>query len=183
MDKNVAELAQRLLNTGLDEMPDREKRVIQRIAKRLQVSRNINREYIDTRTLGQRVSDRVAEFGGSWTFIGLSVGFMLIWAAVNSSLIVARPVDPFPYVFLNLILSMLAALQAPIIMMSQNRQAARDRLSAAADYEVNLKAELEIMGLHEKMDHMRVAQLEFLVETQQKQIDLLTRLLERHGQA
>lgn len=177
MENHVTALAQRLLNTGFEEMSERERRVIERIAKRLQVSRNINREYIDNRTFGQRLSDRVAEFGGSWTFIIAFGVFMTCWAVLNSTLLFARPVDPFPYIFLNLILSMVAALQAPVIMMSQNRQAARDRLAASSDYEINLKAELEIMGLHEKIDHMRVQQLEFLVSTQQKQIDLLTRIL------
>lgn len=181
MDKSVTELAQRLLNTGVEQMPARERRVIQRIAERLQVSRNINRDYADTRTFGQRLADQVAEFGGSWTFIILFGVFLLLWALVNSTLLMARPVDPFPYIFLNLILSMVAALQAPVIMMSQNRQAARDRLAAANDYEVNLKAELEIMGLHEKFDHMRLEQLEFLVTTQQKQIELLTRLVNENG--
>jgi uncharacterized membrane protein len=177
MDKSVTELAQRLLNTGVEQMPARERRVIERIAQRLQVSRNINREFVDTRTFGQRLADQVAEFGGSWTFIILFGFFLLVWALVNSTLLMVHPVDPFPYIFLNLILSMIAALQAPVIMMSQNRQAARDRLAAANDYEVNLKAELEIMGLHEKFDHMRLEQLEFLVTTQQKQIELLTKLV------
>jgi uncharacterized membrane protein len=181
MDKSVTELAQRLLNTGVEQMPARERRVIEQIAQRLQVSRNINREFVDTRTFGQRLADQVAEFGGSWTFIILFGFFLLVWALVNSTLLMAHPVDPFPYIFLNLILSMIAALQAPVIMMSQNRQAARDRLAAANDYEVNLKAELEIMGLHEKFDYMRVEQLEFLVSTQQKQIELLTRLLNEPG--
>lgn len=180
MDKLVNELAQRMLETGLEEMPDRERRVIRRVAERLQVSRNINQDYLETRTFGQRLADHVAEFGGSWTFIILFGLFLLLWAAVNSTLLMAHPVDPFPYIFLNLILSMIAALQAPVIMMSQNRQAARDRLAAANDYEVNLKAELEIMGLHEKFDHMRLEQLEFLVTTQQKQIEILTKLLKEH---
>ncbi len=179
MDQIVNTLAQRLLNTGFDQIPDRERRIIQRVAERLQVSRNINTEYSDSRTLGQRLADQVAEFGGSWTFIIIFMTFLLGWAALNTTWFMARPVDPFPYIFLNLILSMVAALQAPVIMMSQNRQAVRDRMAAANDYEVNLKAELEIMGLHEKFDHMRVEQLEFLVKTQQKQIEILTQLVGR----
>ena len=99
------------LNTGVEQMPARERRVIQRIAERLQVSRNINRDYADTRTFGQRLADQVAEFGGSWTFIILFGVFLLIWALVNSTLLMARPVDPFPYIFLNLILSMVAAFR------------------------------------------------------------------------
>jgi len=176
MEKHVNSLAQHLLNSGLEELPERERRVIQRIAKRLQVSRNINREYIDNRTFGQRLSDQIAEFGGSWTFIIGFFIFMMCWAVTNSTLLFADPMDPFPYIFLNLVLSMVAALQAPVIMMSQNRQGARDRLAAASDYEINLKAELEIMGLHEKLDQIRVEHLEKLVSTQQKQIDILTKI-------
>lgn len=173
MQDHIRELAQRLINTGIDEMPARERRVIDLVARRLKVSRDMHQEAIDNRTYGQRLSDRVAEFGGSWMFIILFMLFLVVWAVLNSAWIMRAPPDPFPYIFLNLILSMLAALQAPIIMMSQNRLAAHDRLTAANDYEINLKAELEIMSLHDKVDHMRVEQLEFIVETQQQQIDLL----------
>lgn len=176
MEQSVRELAQRLINTGIDQMPSRERRVIELVARRLQVSRNVHQEAIDNRTFGERLSDRVAEFGGSWRFIITFALLLVAWAALNSAWFSAAPPDPFPYIFLNLILSMIAALQAPVIMMSQNRQAARDRLTAANDYEVNLKAELEIMSLHEKVDHMRLEQLEFIVKTQQQQIDLLNRL-------
>lgn len=181
METSIRELAQRLINTGIDEMPARERRVIELVARRLKVSRNMHQEAHDNRTFGQRLSDRVAQFGGSWTFIILFAVFLVVWAAVNTTWLLKAPPDPFPYIFLNLILSMVAALQAPIIMMSQNRQAARDRLTAANDYEVNLKAELEIMSLHEKVDHMRVEQLEFIVKTQQQQIDLLTKLAGESG--
>lgn len=109
-------------------------------------------------TFGERLADRVARFGGSWTFILIFAGFLLAWAAANS-LLLRPPFDPYPYIFLNLMLSMLAAIQAPIIMMSQNRQAAKDRAQADSDYAVNLKAELEVMGLHEKIDALRVEHL------------------------
>lgn len=124
----------------------------------------------DTRTRGQRVADAVARFGGSWAFIGLFVAFMLLWALANVWLLRAHPFDPYPFVFLNLLLSMVAALQAPVIMMSQNRQAVRDREMAEHDYAVNLKAELEIMALHEKLDRLRIEELHALLTAQSAQI-------------
>ncbi|WP_245624377.1 DUF1003 domain-containing protein [Belnapia moabensis] len=143
------------------------------------ISRDIERDFDGDLTFGQRLADKVAEFGGSWAFI-LSFGlFLLAWTLLNAAL--PRPFDAYPYIFLNLLLSMIAALQAPIIMMSQNRQAARDRLDAAHDYEVNLKAEIEIMALHEKLDQLRTREIEVLLARQQEQIDLLTRLLQKRG--
>ena len=130
-------------------------------------------------TLGERVADNVARLGGSWAFIGLFLGFLLAWILFNYAVLGSSAFDPYPFVFLNLLLSMVAALQAPVIMMSQNRQATTDRRMAAHDYEVNLKAELEIMALHEKMDALRTEQLAALLLKQQQQIDLLTRLLQR----
>ncbi|TDR35824.1 putative membrane protein [Tahibacter aquaticus] len=128
-------------------------------------------------TFGERMADRVARFGGSWTFIGLFALMLVGWSVLNTELLGQTAFDPYPYVFLNLILSMLAAVQAPLIMMSQNRQAEKDRQMAGFDYEVNVKAEVEIMALHEKMDAMRNEQLLTLLAQQQAQIDLLTRLV------
>lgn len=121
---------------------------------RTQVSRNANAEEEERLTMGQRIADQVAKFGGSWTFIITFGAFLIVWIVTNTWILVRRPVDPFPYILLNLFLSMLAALQAPVIMMSQNRQSAKDRLKADMDYEVNLKAELEIAQLHRKLDHL-----------------------------
>ena len=132
-------------------------------------------------TYGERLSDQVAAFGGSWTFISLFSAFIVIWALVNAYVLRSSAFDPYPFVFLNLILSMIAAVQAPIIMMSQNRQAIKDRLTAEHDYEVNLKAEIEIMGLHEKFDQLRTEQMTQLLKYQQEQLDILTALLKRHG--
>jgi uncharacterized membrane protein len=141
------------------------------------ISRDIGRDFAEELSFGQRLADKVAEFGGSWAFI-ISFGvFLLLWVVANTVLL-ARPVDAYPFIFLNLLLSMIAAIQAPVIMMSQNRQAARDRLDAAHDYEVNLKAEIEIMALHEKLDQLRTQEIEALLARQQEQIDLLTRLLQ-----
>jgi uncharacterized membrane protein len=121
---------------------------------RTQVSRNPNVEEQELLTFGQRVADKVASFGGSWTFI-ISFGVVLtVWVVLNSSALLARHFDPFPYILLNLVLSMLAAIQAPVIMMSQNRQAAKDRLKSDLDFEVNLKAEMEVAHLHRKIDHI-----------------------------
>ena len=151
----VQGLAQRLLDMGVEEMPERERRVIERIARRLAVARNVNRDFDDKMTFGQRLADRVAAFGGSWTFIVAFGVVLALWVALNTVVLAAGAAfDPYPFIFLNLVLSMLAALQAPVIMMSQNRQTLKDRLAAAHDYEVNLKAEIEIMALHEKIDRL-----------------------------
>lgn len=161
--EEVQLLAQRILDLGHEEIPKPERQVIERVAKRLAVSRNINIEYDKSYTFGERLADRVASFGGSWTFLMLFSAVIVGWTVVNS-LMLARGFDPYPYILLNLFLSMLAAIQAPIIMMSQNRQAAKDRLTAAHDYEVNLKAEIEIMALHEKLDEIRAKDLAELLK-------------------
>ncbi|HYX68043.1 MAG TPA: DUF1003 domain-containing protein [Terriglobales bacterium] len=121
---------------------------------RSHVTRNLNVEEDERLTVGQRVADRVATFGGSWTFIIFFGCVLVAWVITNSVLLARRPFDPYPYILLNLFLSMLAALQAPVIMMSQNRQAAKDRLKGDLDYEVNLKAELEVAQLHNKIDRV-----------------------------
>jgi uncharacterized membrane protein len=123
--------------------------------------------------LGERVADRVASFGGSWTFILSFVGVLIAWMVVNTVHLLAEPFDPYPFILLNLVLSCLAALQAPVIMMSQKRQEEKDRLRAENDYMVNLRAELEIRQLHEKIDHQMAKQWERLAELQQIQIELL----------
>lgn len=157
-----------------------ERDLIHQLMERRHVTRNTNTEFDEQLTLGQRLADNVAKFGGSWTFISIFAVILLTWVVLNS-VILARyqdAFDPYPYILLNLFLSMLASIQAPIIMMSQNRQAAKDRLDAAHDYEVNLKAEMEIETLHEKLDELREQKWAALVGMQQEQIRLLTRLLE-----
>jgi len=121
---------------------------------RTRVSRNLNVEEQERMTLGQRVADKVASFGGSWTFISIFAAIMLVWVLLNTSALFSNHFDPYPYILLNLFLSMIAAIQAPVIMMSQNRQAAKDRLKGDLDYEVNLKAELEVAQLHRKVDNL-----------------------------
>ena len=147
-------LAKRILDIGTKEMTAHEQRVIERVAKRVAVSRNINQEYDQGSKFGGRLADQVASFGGSWTFLILFSAVIIGWVVLNSVML-AGGFDPYPYILLNLFLSMLASIQAPVILMSQNRQAAKDRLAAAHDYEVNLKAEIEIMALHEKLDEIR----------------------------
>ena len=148
-----------------------------------QVARNIDFDLADDRTRGQRAADAIARFGGSWTFIGLFALFLLLWTLVNVDLLapIRRAFDPYPFIFLNLILSMLAAIQAPIIMMSQNRAAERDRRQAQADYEVNLKAELEIRRLHDRLDFLREREWAELIEIQRRQVELLERMANGHA--
>ena len=161
-DDPVKLLAQRLLESDYANIPARERKVIERVARRVAVSRDTNIDHDKTLTFGERLADRVASFGGSWTFMIIFAGVLLFWVALTS-LMLSQGFDPYPYILLNLFLSMLASIQAPIIMMSQNRQAAKDRLDAAHDYEVNLKAEIEIMALHEKLDEMRSKELAELI--------------------
>jgi uncharacterized membrane protein len=158
-----------------------ERRVVEYFLARRAVARDTQREWLDKRTTGERLADQIAAFGGSWTFIGIFVGVVVAWIAVNTVL-VTRPkaFDPFPFILLNLLLSMIAALQAPIILMSQNREAAKDRLRAEHDYEVNLKAEMEIRSLHEKLDGLREQSWVELFRMQQEQIGMLQQVLATH---
>jgi uncharacterized membrane protein len=156
-------LAKRILDLGSKEMTAHEQRVIERVAKRVAVSRDINQEYDQGSKFGGRLADQVASFGGSWTFLILFSTVIIGWVVLNSVML-AGGFDPYPYILLNLFLSMLASIQAPVILMSQNRQAAKDRLAAAHDYEVNLKAEIEIMALHEKLDEIRAKDIAELMK-------------------
>jgi uncharacterized membrane protein len=157
--KTVAELAQRLLARNSGTLSDVEKRILQSAIDRIPVSVDTNIVYSTTQDLGDRIADKIAQVGGSWTFIISFIVFLVVWTMGNVLLLGRAQFDPYPFIFLNLILSMIAALQAPVIMMSQNRQAARDRIDAGNDYEVNLKAEIDIMALHEKLDELRHSQL------------------------
>ena len=167
---------------SLADLPEVGCQVVEHLGERRQISRDINLEFEKKLTPGQRLADRVAAFGGSWTFIIIFAIILLFWVLLNT-LILARysaSFDPYPYILLNLFLSMLAAIQAPVILMSQNRQGVRDRLDAAHDYEVNLKAELEILSLHEKLDELREMKWSELMTMQQEQLRLLTQLMNEH---
>lgn len=137
------------------------------------LSKNIQEEYDRQLSFGDRVSDAVADLGGSWPFIIGFFIFLMVWMGINSALFIWRPYDPYPFILLNLVLSCLAAVQAPIIMMSQNRQGEKDRLRAENDYQINLKAEIEIRHLHEKIDHLVLHQWRRLLEIQQLQLEVL----------
>lgn len=165
---------QHSLAEELGQLGQVERNVIHRFIHRKPVARDADALYTSQMTFGERVADRVAAFGGSWTFIGIFLVMMVVWMYLNSR--GPQPIDPFPFILLNLVLSCLAALQAPVIMMSQNRQAAKDRLDAQHDYEVNLKAEMEIVSLHLKMDELREKQWATLIEMQKRQLELLTKL-------
>jgi len=170
--------ATRWFGRNPDQLGASERRALEGAAARRALSEDPNHDLEARSTAGERIADRVARLGGSWTFIGLFVVLLIAWTGVNS-LWPGKAIDPYPFIFLNLLLSMVAALQAPVIMMSQNRQSTTDRKMAAHDYQVNLKAEIEIMALHDKMDALRSEQLAALLEKQQQQIDLLTQLLAR----
>lgn len=179
MKNPIEDLAAKFLKS-CREAGESEQRVMERLTQRLHISRNTHVEFQRSLTFGERLADRIAIFGGSWTFILIFLSLLAVWIVLNTIILsrIGTPFDPYPYIFLNLILSMLAALQAPVIMMSQNRYAAKDRAAAEHDYEVNLKAELEILALHQKVDTLREQQWKELLALQQQQIDLLTALRE-----
>lgn len=186
MSNHLRDFAKKRFDADFEALPEREQRVIKYFSERLHISRNTNREFEGKSTFGQKLADRVARFGGSWAFIIIFAVILLLWVLLNAFLVArhGNSFDPYPFILLNLFLSMLAALQAPVILMSQNRQAVKDRLDAAHDYEVNLKAELEILSLHEKLDELREKNWAELILMQQEQMSLLTRLLkERAGVA
>jgi uncharacterized membrane protein len=180
MNNHSQERNRKALLEKYESLTKQERDFLHRILERKHAARDINQEFDSQLTLGQRIADKVAAFGGSWTFIIIFGSILLTWVILNS-VVLARfhdSFDPYPYILLNLFLSMIAAIQAPIIMMSQNRQATKDRLDAAHDYEINVKAEIEIANLHAKIDELREKQWEELVLMQQEQIKLLTQLLE-----
>jgi uncharacterized membrane protein len=174
----IIRAADRFLGKGAAELNATERQVLERAIGKRALSQDASEIFDEKSTFGQRLADGVASFGGSWTFL-IAFGVVLAaWVLANLLLRGEAP-DPYPFIFLNLLLSMLAAVQAPVIMMSQNRQAAKDRLVTSHDYEVNLKCEIEIMALHDKLDQLREADLKGLITQQQEQIELLTQLVIR----
>jgi uncharacterized membrane protein len=167
---------QNLLESEKGELTALDHDVLESLQRHETLSSNVDAEFEKDPTLGEKMADKLASFGGSWTFLIIFGALLLVWIAFNSVVLLKRPFDPYPFILLNLILSCLAAIQAPVIMMSQNRQEAKDRLRSQNDYQVNLKSELEIRQLHDKIDHLLSHQWERLVEIQQIQIDLLSEL-------
>jgi len=159
MNKTIDDLANRWLKRRPDGLSQLESRVLQSTLERTTISRDTNKAVAFHQTFGDRLADTIARIGGSWSFILGFIAFLIVWTAGNVWLLTRDAFDPYPFIFLNLVLSMVAALQAPVIMMAQNRQTERDRIDAAHDYEVNLKAEIEIMALHEKLDELRHSQI------------------------
>lgn len=165
--------AEELLLQERGELSDLDRRVAESLAYHDTVAENIEEEYEDSRTLGERLSDDLAAFGGSWAFLISFALFLAVWMAINIYMGEKQAFDVYPFILLNLILSTIAAIQAPIIMMSQRRVEEKDRLRSENDYKVNLKAELEIRHLHEKVDHLLTKQWERLMELQQLQLEAL----------
>ena len=179
-DDQMQALALKLLQKERSALDNDEIAILEKFANRTPVSRDLSDDALHE-TYWDGLADRVAAVGGSWAFIFGFFGVLLSWMLLNTEILAAWKIafDPYPYIFLNLMLSMIAAIQAPIIMMSQNRQAKRDRVSAQHDYEVNLKAELEVMALHEKWDRSQIETLKGLLEDQAAKLADVYRLLEK----
>ena len=167
-----------LLEDEKGELNKLEEEVLDSIKHSKILSENVNEIYDEKLKFSQRMADKLAEIGGSWPFIFIFFFFILLWMLMNSYILINRSFDPYPYIFLNLILSCIAAIQAPAIIMSQNRQETKDRLRSQYDYQVNLKAELEIRQLHEKIDHLLIHQGQRLLEIQQLQMDVMSEILD-----
>ena len=165
------------LNKKLGSLTDLEKQVVKSISKNTVLSTEMEEDEQNL-TYGQKLADKVADFGGSWTFIIFFMSFLVCWILLNVFWFANKGFDPYPFILLNLILSCIAALQAPVIMMSQNRQEEKDRERAKKDYKINLKSELEIRELHEKLDHLIINYQQDLLEIQKTQIDMLNSILE-----
>jgi uncharacterized membrane protein len=168
-----------ILHKERGELSELDREVIERMDGGELISSNVAAEFEDRRATGERLSDWLARFGGSWTFIVLFAVVIVAWMAINVVATAGREFDPYPFILLNLVLSCLAAIQAPIILMSQNRQEAKDRLRSENDYQVNLKAELEIRHLHEKIDHLLNRQWERLAEIQEIQLEIMQDIARR----
>lgn len=169
-----------LLRSEKGEVTDLEFEVIKSMHQHELITKNVETALEQKWTLGEKLADKIATFGGSWTFLICFAIFLGLWITINTVVLVTQPADPYPFILLNLILSCLAAIQAPVIMMSQNRQEAKDRLRSQNDYQINLKAELEIQHLHEKLDHLLMHQWERLAQIQEIQLDLLSEMSKKY---
>lgn len=167
---------EQILEADRGELSAIEKEVVQSLKDHNLLVDNLNQDFEQSKTFGERVSDSIASFGGSWKFIIIFGVLLSLWIGFNTWIMTKGQPDPYPYILLNLVLSCIAALQAPVIMMSQNRAAVRDRLHAENDYKINLKAELEIRHIQEKIDHLLKHQSQYIAEIQQIQMDLLQQI-------
>ncbi len=183
LDRARIQYAEQLAMDELGELAAMKKEVTDSLARQELLTRNVDALFEQKATTGERIADRVAAFGGSWTFIIIFGVVLFTWMGINTTLVFAKPFDPFPFIFLNLVLSCLAAIQAPVIMMSQNRQETKDRLRGENDYKVNLKAELEIQHLNEKMDKLINDQWKHLLEIQQMQMEMIEQFTKRNGKS
>ncbi len=165
-----------IIERDIGEISKLEQDVIKSISTQELLSENANEAYEDTLTFGEKIADKISTFGGSWKFIFIFFGVLVGWMFLNSMILMSDAYDPYPYILLNLVLSCLAAIQAPIIMMSQNRRGERERIQAENDYKVNLKSELQIRQLHSKLDKFTTSQWQTLLKTQQIQTDLMHEL-------
>ena len=165
-----------LLESEKGELSSLEHEVVRSLREQELLSSDVESQFDQQWSFGERMADKIAAFGGSWAFLFCFGVFIVVWIGINSLVLLSRPVDPYPFIFLNLILSCVAAIQAPVIMMSQNRQEAKDRIRSQHDYQINLKAELEIRHLHEKVDHLLSHQWDRLVQIQELQLELLAEL-------
>ena len=175
LKKYRSEYIERLLKDE-ENYAESEKEVLNSILEKKILSKNIHEKSSKQKIFGQKVADGMAKFGGSWSFLFIFVTFIVIWVCMNTFLLLKKPFDPYPFILLNLFLSCIAAVQAPIIMMSQNRQEEKDRVQSEEDYLVNSKAEIEIKILHDKLDHLMTGQWNRIVEIQNIQIELLESL-------
>ncbi len=179
LQKYRKEYLQKLISDEKGELSNLEIDVINKLTEHESISVNVEKEFISKLTFGEKLSDLIASFGGSWKFIIIFFLIIIFWISINTYVLITRLFDPYPFILLNLVLSCLAAIQAPIIMMSQNRQEARDRNRAEQDYKINLKTELELRQLHQKVDHLLIQQWERMVEIQELQLELLEELRKR----
>ena len=176
LTKYRMQYVQSILSSEQGEVSTLEYEVLHSMQQHELISKNVEDKLDQQWSFGERLADKIATFGGSWAFLICFTLFLVMWILVNTIVMVKQPADPYPFILLNLILSCLAAIQAPIIMMSQNRQEAKDRMRSENDYQVNLKAELEIRHLHEKIDHLLMHQWDRLAKIQEIQLDLLSEM-------
>ena len=174
-----AHYVREILEREKDELSSLEENIAQSMKDHELTAKNINIEFDRQLSFGDRVSDRLANFAGSWTFITMFTVIFIVWISINTIVLVFRPFDPYPFILLNLVLSALAAIQAPVIIMSQNRQEEKDRMNAEHDFQVNLNAEMEIHQLHRKIDHLLINQGERLLEIQKIQMELMEDLAKK----